>query len=218
MQLRAVDGDDPGGAPATPSPRKNASSDARRVPDARRRSAGAHDPRPEVTSTAPIVGTRRRLLTAQCGGARLRAIGADAARRQGDRRDRSVAARGEPGRSPTSRSRCSDLRRPGGDRDRERAPVQRDQGGARPADRDRRGAAGDQQLGGRHAAGVRQDPRQLRAPVRASALGIFLLSATTAGLEAAAWRGGRGAWRPTRSTGRSNWPARRRSGDRRTCA
>src|SRR5260221_8959264 len=31
----------------------------------------------------------------------------------------------------------SDLRRPGGDRDRERAPVQRDQGGARAADGDR---------------------------------------------------------------------------------
>ena len=38
------------------------------------------------------------------------------------------------------------LRRPGGDRDRERAPVQRDQGGARAADRDRRGAERDQQL------------------------------------------------------------------------
>ena len=34
-----------------------------------------------------------------------------------------------------------DLRRPGRDRDRERAPVQRDQGGARAADRDRRDPA-----------------------------------------------------------------------------
>ena len=50
------------------------------------------------------------------------------------------------GRSARRRSRCSDLRRPGGDRDPERAPVQRDQGGARAADRHRRGAAGDQQL------------------------------------------------------------------------
>ena len=33
--------------------------------------------------------------------------------------------------------RPQDLRRPGGDRDRERAPVQRDQGGARAADGDR---------------------------------------------------------------------------------
>ena len=39
---------------------------------------------------------------------------------------------------------AQDLRRPGGDRDPERAPVQRDQGGARAADGDRRGAAGDQ--------------------------------------------------------------------------
>ena len=37
------------------------------------------------------------------------------------------------------------------------------QGGAGAADRDGRGAAGDQQLGRRHAAGVRQDPRQLPA-------------------------------------------------------
>ena len=37
-----------------------------------------------------------------------------------------------------------DLRRPGRHRDRERAPVQRDQGGARAADRDRRDPAGHQ--------------------------------------------------------------------------
>ncbi len=61
---------------------------------------------------------------------------------------------------------AADLRRPGGDRDRERAPVQRDQGGAGAADRHRRGAAGDQQLGGRCDAGVRQDPRQLPAAFR----------------------------------------------------
>ena len=41
---------------------------------------------------------------------------------------------------------AQDLRRPGGDRDRERAPVQRDQGGARAADGDRRDPAGHQQL------------------------------------------------------------------------
>jgi GAF domain-containing protein len=60
----------------------------------------------------------------------------------------------------------TDLRRPGRHRDREYAPVQRDQGGAGAADRDRGGAPGDQQLGRRHPAGVRQDPRQLRAAVR----------------------------------------------------
>ena len=61
---------------------------------------------------------------------------------------------------------AQDLRRPGGDRDPERAPVQRDEGGARTADRHRRGAAGHQQLGGRYPAGVREDPRQLPAPDR----------------------------------------------------
>ena len=65
------------------------------------------------------------------------------------------------------------LRRPGGDRDPERAAVQRNQGGAGAADRHRRGAAGDQQLGGRHRAGVREDPATAaatcsRAPSRAS--------------------------------------------------
>ena len=44
---------------------------------------------------------------------------------------------------------AADLRRPGGDRDRERAPVQRDEGGARAADRDQRDPAGDQQLADR---------------------------------------------------------------------
>ena len=70
---------------------------------------------------------------------------------------------------------AQDLRRPGRDRDPERAAVQRDQGGARAADRHRRGAAGDQQFGGRHRAGVRQDPRKLPASVRRHQLGIFLL-------------------------------------------
>ena len=43
------------------------------------------------------------------------------------------------GRSPTSRSGpAADLRRPGGDRDRERAPVQRDEGRRRSSSRPRR--------------------------------------------------------------------------------
>ncbi len=44
---------------------------------------------------------------------------------------------------------AADLRRPGGDRDRERAAVQRDAGSAGAADRHRRGAAGHRQLGSR---------------------------------------------------------------------
>ena len=56
-----------------------------------------------------------------------------------------------PGAFDDQRDRArADLRRPGRDRDRERAAVQRDQGGARAADRDRRGAAGHQQLADRH--------------------------------------------------------------------
>ena len=44
---------------------------------------------------------------------------------------------------------AEELRRAGGDRDPERAAVQRNQGGAGATDRQRRGAAGDQRIGGR---------------------------------------------------------------------
>ena len=75
--------------------------------------------------------------------------GADAARRAGRSARSRVAAR-DPALFPQKQSRAAaDLRRPGGDRDRERAAVQRDQGGARAADRDGRGAAGDQRVGRR---------------------------------------------------------------------
>ncbi len=55
---------------------------------------------------------------------------------------------------------AADLCRPGGDRGRERAPVQRDQGGAGTRDRQRRGAARHRRLHGRCAAGVREHLRQ----------------------------------------------------------
>ena len=64
-----------------------------------------------------------------------------------------------------------DLRRPGGDRDRERAPLQRDEGSTGPAQGLRRGTAGDLELGGGHEAGVREDPRELRTAVRGSVRG-----------------------------------------------
>ncbi len=57
---------------------------------------------------------------------------------------------------------AQDLRRPGGDRDPERAAVQRDQGGAGAADGHGRGAAGHQQIHGRRATGVREDLRKHR--------------------------------------------------------
>ena len=57
--------------------------------------------------------------------------------------DRHPARRHRRVRRPGDRARA-DLCRPGGDRDRERAPVQRDQGGARAADGDGRDPEGDQ--------------------------------------------------------------------------
>ena len=70
---------------------------------------------------------------------------AAAPRRRGHRHDRRCWH--DPGsRWARSSSPAADLRRPGGDRDRERAPVQRDQGVARAADRDRGDSQGHQQL------------------------------------------------------------------------
>ena len=61
-------------------------------------------------------------------------------------------------RTATRRSRCCEaFARPGGDRDRERAPVQRDQGSAGAADGHGRGAAGHRQLDGRPATRVRAE-------------------------------------------------------------
>ena len=54
----------------------------------------------------------------------------------------------------------------GDGRDRERAAVQRDEGGARAADRDRRSAEGDQRIADRRAAGVRRDRRARDDAVR----------------------------------------------------
>ena len=85
--------------------------------------------------------------------------------RRADRRHRRRLARAGQDAAAPGRP-AQDLRRPGGDRDRERAPVQRDARSARAADRHRRGAGRDQRLGRRQQAGVREDPRELPAPVR----------------------------------------------------
>ena len=74
-----------------------------------------------------------------------------------------VVTGAEPGTVHATPDRARpDLRRPGGDRDRKRAPVRRGAGaharprrGAAAADRDRRGAEGHQPLGVRPADGVR---------------------------------------------------------------
>ncbi len=95
---------------------------------------------------------------------------ADAARRTDRRCNHGHSGSGRTIRRQGSRS-AQDIRQPSGDRHRERASVQRDQGGAGAADRHCRGAAGDQQFGRRHRAGVRQDPRKLPAPVCHGAAG-----------------------------------------------
>ena len=81
-----------------------------------------------------------------------RAIGAIVRRAHGARRVHRQADRA-----------AADLRRPGRDRDRERAPVQRDEGSARAADGDQRDPARDLELADRRAAGARRDRRARRA-------------------------------------------------------
>ena len=58
------------------------------------------------------------------------------------------------------------LRQPGGDRDRERAPVQRDEGSAGAADRDRGHPAGNQRLADGHPAGAGRGCQHCRPVVR----------------------------------------------------
>ena len=69
-----------------------------------------------------------------------------------------------------------DLRRPGGDRDPERAAVPRDAGGARTPDRDRRDPAGHRRLARRRAAGARRDRAQ-RSQARRRLLGVGVAGA-----------------------------------------
>ena len=80
-----------------------------------------------------------------------------------------------------------DVRRPGGDRDRERASVQRDEGGAGAADRHGRGAAGDQQLGRRHRPVFEKILDSCRHLFATEQVGIFLVG-TTARCMLRAWR------------------------------
>ncbi|MBK8741155.1 MAG: PAS domain-containing protein [Betaproteobacteria bacterium] len=85
---------------------------------------------------------------------------ADDPRGQGDRGDRRRASRGRALRRPAGRAH-QDLRRPGRDRDREHAPVQRDEGSARAADGDGGDPEGYLQFAGGRAARFRRD-RELR--------------------------------------------------------
>ena len=101
------------------------------------------DPRfPGSVETLTSAGNRAVLAAAHAQG------------RRADRRDLHGAPRAAALQRHAGGA-AQDLRRPGGDRARERAPVQRDEGGARAAERHQRDPAGDLQLAGRRPAGVR---------------------------------------------------------------
>ncbi len=90
---------------------------------------------------------------------------ADAARRRGDRRDQRGAPRSRALERVAARA-AAYLRRPGGDRDRERAAVQRDQGIARAADGDERDFARDLGFAGQREADPRRGGRARDAALR----------------------------------------------------
>ena len=104
-------------------------------------------PIPTMTTRLPDAGGWRRML-----GVPMLLEG------KSDRRDRGGLGRDRADSKGAGRA-AQDLRRSGGDRDRERAAVQRDEGSARAADRDRRSAAGDQRVADRRAARVRHHRR-----------------------------------------------------------
>ncbi len=78
-----------------------------------------------------------------------RALHAAAARGPSDRDDRDPPDRG-PAVLGQADQAAGNVRQPGSDRDRERAPLQRDEGGARASEGLRRGAAGHLELGRGH--------------------------------------------------------------------
>ena len=143
----------------------------------------------------PVQPRRRstdRLISGRTSGAYSRSGGTEAYRRRQSERRAMVELGGATHRLSGSRcartSVCSglscvyrqevqavlrqadrpagELRRPGGDRDGERAAADRAAGGAGAADRDRRGVAGDQRLARQSDAGVRCDAGKGDAAVR----------------------------------------------------
>ena len=131
-------------------------------------------------------GHRRPAGTTPIGAERRSARGRGRGRRSAHRRSRCVAAQGRrPARrdhrlSPRSPAlhrqadrAVAELRGAGGDRDGERAPHHRDAGGARPADRDRRGARRHQCVTRRPRAGIRCDARKGHAAMRGGVRLLF---------------------------------------------
>ena len=125
-------------------------------------------------STSSADAADRRDLARACRAGRgvpLHRRRADAARR-GPASAWSASRRQAPAAVPRTEHRraAADLRRPGGDRDPERAAVQRDAGGAATPDRDQRDPAGDLRLAHRRAAGAagggRACGQDLRCAVR----------------------------------------------------
>ena len=108
----------------------------------------------------------RHATAARSTGVRTVLVRAAAARAT-SRSARSASARGSAAVHRQADRAAQDLRRPGGDRDRERAAVQRDQGGARAADRDRaRCCRSISQLDARPRTGARRDRRERDAAGR----------------------------------------------------
>ena len=133
---------------------------------------------PPISKGIPSLGDRRTLAVR---GPFLRA---DAQGGRSDRRVRHLPSGGATVHRQADRSGHK-LRQPGRHRHRERAPVQRDQGGPGAADRDRRDSQGDLELAQRYAAGVRRHRRERTQAV----LRVRRISVALPG-----WRPGEGRW------------------------
>ena len=97
----------------------------------------------------PTLRPRAREFGGSTAATRI-VVGVPMLREDDGRSARIIGRSAQPGAVHRQADRAApDLRRPGGDRDRERAAVQRDQGGARAADGDRRDPASHQQLADR---------------------------------------------------------------------
>ena len=99
-----------------------------------------------------------------------------------------------------------DLRRPGGDRDREHAAVQRDAGGAGAADRDLRHPESDRKLAVGRAAGVRRDRRAAPSGFSAASSAAVFRSSTATSI----WRPSRRRARPPTKRCKADFPQPRR--------